>query len=317
MTGYEFLTKDDKGTFQKFMAHWFEQMVNQQKGPDALYHYTSGHGLLGIIERKNIWATAIQFLNDSKEFTACLGIMDELLTDRLSKKDSVVLKILQEHIRSEMASKSPELLNIENVSNHFVACFSTKRDKLSQWRGYGGQHSGYAVKFDISKLHKLSKSFGGLLAPCIYKKQMQHDFSVDLFNWIEKIYTDSMGRGLMRPAVTVAEQCVREVSSHLLWILPMLKDEGFDEEHEWRILVLRSGADIGDLKFRVKDRAIIPYIELDLTQGQDDGKAPITEVMVGPTGEKDLSALAVWAALQKLKMPEILVSKSTIPFRIL
>ena len=35
--------------------------------PAVLYHYTSPSGLAGIVERTQLWATDVRFLNDSQE----------------------------------------------------------------------------------------------------------------------------------------------------------------------------------------------------------------------------------------------------------
>lgn len=35
--------------------------------PTVLYHYTSQVGLLGILQKKELWATQIQYLNDCED----------------------------------------------------------------------------------------------------------------------------------------------------------------------------------------------------------------------------------------------------------
>ncbi len=35
--------------------------------PEILYHYTNESGLLGILQSRHLWATAIEYLNDSAE----------------------------------------------------------------------------------------------------------------------------------------------------------------------------------------------------------------------------------------------------------
>ena len=45
--------------------------------PPRLYHYTSQEGLLGILSSKTLWATRIQYLNDSTEFAYTLALLQK------------------------------------------------------------------------------------------------------------------------------------------------------------------------------------------------------------------------------------------------
>ena len=49
--------------------------------PEILYHYTGQKGLLGIIGKKEIWASHTQYLNDQREFRHAM----ELVRDELSQ----------------------------------------------------------------------------------------------------------------------------------------------------------------------------------------------------------------------------------------
>src|SRR5215469_16252150 len=50
--------------------------------PDCLYHYTDQLGLLGIIEKRELWATKVQYMNDSTEF----GLAVELAKTRIKAR---------------------------------------------------------------------------------------------------------------------------------------------------------------------------------------------------------------------------------------
>lgn len=43
----------------------FERLIG---APEYLYHYTSSHGVNGILNNKVVWASVLHFLNDSKEW---------------------------------------------------------------------------------------------------------------------------------------------------------------------------------------------------------------------------------------------------------
>ena len=48
--------------------------------PDGeLYHYTSMRGLQGIVGGRSLWATNIEFFNDSNEFSYGQGIITPIV----------------------------------------------------------------------------------------------------------------------------------------------------------------------------------------------------------------------------------------------
>ena len=46
---------------------------------NTLYHYTSQKGLLGILKDQKIWATHVQYLNDSTEFHFAIDLARSVL----------------------------------------------------------------------------------------------------------------------------------------------------------------------------------------------------------------------------------------------
>ena len=57
------------------------QEILSRRPPEILYHYTSQEGLLGIICKKEMWASHTQYLNDQREFRHAI----ELVRDELSR----------------------------------------------------------------------------------------------------------------------------------------------------------------------------------------------------------------------------------------
>jgi hypothetical protein len=122
--------------------------------PDGLlYHYTTQTGLLGIIGRKQIWATHTQYLNDSREFSHALQVVrDELEAYRSSHQAEVDMENIAIHgtpLPFELGSHHGNVDRIlegmiQNVDtsarcesiNVCVASFSENGDSLSQWRAY-------------------------------------------------------------------------------------------------------------------------------------------------------------------------------------
>jgi hypothetical protein len=105
---------------------------------DLIYHYTGLEGLQGILEKKQLRATDVEFLNDTSEATFARHKLDELLAMETKARfpRPEALKVFQVAWRSII--KDPPRL--------FVACFCINGDPLSQWRGYG--RGGYSIGFD-------------------------------------------------------------------------------------------------------------------------------------------------------------------------
>jgi hypothetical protein len=56
-------------------------LLNEQPNR-PLFHYKSVNGLYGILGSRSLWASAIQYLNDSLEFKHALGVAREYLYRR-------------------------------------------------------------------------------------------------------------------------------------------------------------------------------------------------------------------------------------------
>src|ERR687896_1827244 len=118
----------------------------------TLYHYTTQAGLLGILTSKSIWASEIQFLNDTTEFRTALDAVGTELGTRLNDLDSKEARVRGEAIFREFT--------VLEETSVFVLALTEKGDDLSQWRAYGGTHSGFALGFDIDKLTTLAAEHG-------------------------------------------------------------------------------------------------------------------------------------------------------------
>ena len=109
--------------------------------PSVLWHYTSAPGLLGILESASVFATQLACLNDVSELRYAVSQVRaamQTLRPRMVGEDPDKDFIFDLFDRSVTLDTVP-------TSDIYVACFSRKRDDLSQWRAYGGGENGYAV----------------------------------------------------------------------------------------------------------------------------------------------------------------------------
>ena len=106
--------------------------------PSILYHYTTPAGLLGIVEKKEIWASHTQYLNDQREFRHAVGIIEEEI--------AAMKKMHQHDKHQELLDEMASVLKDSESMNVCVCSLSEERDILSQWRAYGGG-AGFSIGF--------------------------------------------------------------------------------------------------------------------------------------------------------------------------
>ena len=132
---------------------------------DALFHYTTANGLIGIFQDGEIWSTAYYCANDESELAVGQGILTPLFREesyRLREENDPRVEVFRQ--------RGTDILNFaDKFEKHisaialnslcaFITCFCKPRSKedfhhglLSQWRGYGSD-GGYALQFSRNKL---------------------------------------------------------------------------------------------------------------------------------------------------------------------
>jgi hypothetical protein len=122
-----------------------------EKPTRTLYHYTSLHGLQGIVESRSMWATEIRYLSDAKELVQTLEIFLSAIRIRYQTSDAT---------KRELFQQLETWLRDRLVSGHlvFFSSFTEEGNLLSQWRGYSPLGEGVSLGFDPQHLRKLLKS---------------------------------------------------------------------------------------------------------------------------------------------------------------
>lgn len=159
---------------------------------DLLYHYTDHHGLVGIIENRELWATNLGCLDDLSEFKHGLDfvrsmrdqMIEELISDRPlndSEKDTAkqILKLIIRKAEESYLRHDPaEYLFTFSLfdSRRYDASRPMEGDpgdNLQQWRAYRKGGLGYCIGFDRDLLEsKVTEEAAALqttfCGKCIY-----------------------------------------------------------------------------------------------------------------------------------------------------
>jgi len=282
------------------MRHSVLTEILTRQPPDVLYHYTTQAGLLGIIRKKEIWATHTQYLNDRREYLHAIELVQQEIKLRIEKAEDEIIKTTLEEMREA-------LYGIENT-NVCVCSFSEVKDSLSQWRAYGEGMSGFAIGFSGGSLAEVFTQQQFYLVPCLYSQIEQVSLVRALVDEVlqENLERDIGGKELFVPPGG-------NLWTYLDRYGPILKDATFSEEKEWRIITKPLMCTFDRFDYRQGKSMLIPYYRLPLADSQ--GRLQIEDVVIGPTPHVEQSKHSLVSFLMSQGLLQVSVSDSAVPYR--
>jgi hypothetical protein len=196
--------------------------------PPLLYHYTSVTGFEGIVTSKSIWASAAQFLNDTKEYKLAMDIARRHIA---ALQEREVLNRDRAKLLGYLHDQCERMEDLEVC----IFSLSVEGDLLSQWRGYCPPNGGYSIGFVGADLREVMTAQGGILAPCVYEIDLQ-----------ERLVAEALAPVLGRlPAAMpddeaeielLSDRFATDLFAQLILVAPLIKHHSFVEEGEWRLI---------------------------------------------------------------------------------
>ena len=272
--------------------------------PHRLYHYTSADGLAGILASRVVWASAVQFLNDAREFRLAIDIAEGVLAQRAKAADSAPLRALLSYYHHRVSIAATRTVCVFSLSE--------EPDLLSQWRGYCPSSGGYSLGLSGPDLKSQAAAHGCQLAKCVYDPEEQRRLvweAVESFLALlphDEIpgggealdhFADLWGPGLFHRVAQVA---------------PLIKHYSFSEEKEWRIIWTDTESDLA-LQFRPARSMFVPYVSVPIVGV--DGRFPTFDVVVGPMPHQQLAHDSLTGYLMSKELNWGLLSTSCTPYR--
>ncbi|WEK03899.1 MAG: hypothetical protein P0Y65_17150 [Candidatus Devosia phytovorans] len=303
-----FFGTDDNG--DRRLAHRGRRENVFGHGTD-LYHYTSLSGLKGIVEENGFWASDNRFLNDTEENLEGLRLARDTLghasrRSRISGFASILEGVL-------------EKLSSPQEFGNFVACFSTSRDDLGQWRGYAA--GGLCLVLAKPGDGEVPVFFGPEQMPykAIYDGRQKRVLLLSIIRRFELQYgLDVVAMGDRMPRAHDGHY-VDYLSEAIAAGILGFKHEAFKQEAEVRIVLSHRQADLydGGLRFRIGPTGIIPYLRTGDHNGskKHGGRLPLKEVVVGPSPRQTLTAHSVETFLRYKGYSATKVTLSGVPYR--
>ena len=255
--------------------------------PPALYHYTTGNGLIEIIKSGELWSTQVNCLNDASEFLYTMARLQERAETLLASTQTPDIKFLLETIITGL--KRP----LRGLLPWFVACFTEDGDDLSQWRGYGGGEGGYSIEFDAVYLRNMPHLKQVLLGKIEYDEVKQNAFFDDLLKHTISFFLD----GIEKQRAPTIEEWSKEFlacwSLYIEFFAPLIKHPKFMEEREWRLLYALDAEAIPRMRYLQRSSMLTKHVPIRLMMKCGNPRLPLKSVVVGPCRHIDISRRSV------------------------
>jgi hypothetical protein len=289
------------------------QLPPRQTG---LHHYTTLETTQKILESDNIRLSHAEYSNDQREMEEAKRVITACLSASTLPAGFIAA------VTAGFANAAPHL-------DANIFCMSTgSPDILSQWRAYGQDGRGATITLAFSHLADYTYHLPGLrINPVFYDPMIQRSL-------VDSI----LAAGNVRHAGG-DPTAVDATIAALVFTTPLMKDVGFAEEQEWRLIFMPpSGAPQPTLKFYPRRDFLAPYVELqdlwfkvrpalleidELRRHIPINKRmlpsgnpliPATDIIVGPSGHQPLNERTMSKVLAQCGRTCNL-GKSTIPYR--
>ncbi len=232
-----------------------------QSTPKLLYHYTSIDSLCSMLNgyREQIsmgklifWASSIFSMNDPREMTHGAEVLGILLP--------ALEKIFNIPTENSLDINNLDIKKVLNDTKKtpFVLSFSASKDDLGMWTLYGDNGCGISMIFSNEiELDPETNLKNTSIVKVNYNK------GIDNYPNLREIFNEGIIEWSGYNEVEKIKECKERTLSKLFTQLcPYIKSEAYKNENEYRICF--ANVPYKSVKFRTKNKSIIPYIEVPL-----------------------------------------------------
>lgn len=282
-----------------------EQKEDKKKESEYFYHYTTQNTLCCMLNKYRedkdqgnliFWASSIFTMNDPQEMKHGVEVFKVLVPFNENFYD-----ILPEE-RLNIDSFDSDKILMDQKHTPFVISFSANRDDLAMWALYGDGGRGIVLKFS-----KDLESSSSAIIDAQKPENVYYGKGSDRIQSIFQIYNEGLIKQKDCKNEEEKTRC-REKNLSKLYarICPFIKTESYRNENESRL----SYCDVpnGLVKFRIRNRSVIPYIEVPIPIKY------LEEVVVGPCCS-ELAKNSIRFLLDSCGLQRIDISESKIPYR--
>lgn len=313
------------------------------KLPGIVYHYCSVETFYNIVLHHTLRLSDIEKSNDFMEkkwaINQCLLHIEHHIEQREFAGDRKKSRELLEQLRIQFGQFNTMIL---------ACCFSSVRDLLSQWRGYGDNGSGVCIGFDarMTFQHAFQRA-----SQYFHFSSEERHLPTELFFHNVKYTTSEIENSILtlfHSYLTMTTQQLPLNSAALDLVkliypaLPFFKMRSFCEEREWRCVYYpnlpappysfehftetrfknilstqrrRKQVDhfnLQELNYRLRGDNLVPYRDLDF---RDLPEPFIKNITIGPKCPLDRETVKLFLALNGMPVPLDEIYKSEASYR--
>lgn len=260
-----------------------------------IFHYTDLHGLKGIIESNSLWATHFSFLNDSNELIHGMNCLENALQYLQNDFSPKTLQFIQQALTHFKMHRAAHVYNIS---------FCLQPDLLSQWRGYGSTQ-GVCLEFDDAELFASLElaQYQTFKNRVIYTKENSTvEARAEILTFFHQPEVQAAINADVMHEIIQATKLAHSLP-------PFFKNDGFQEEQEFRMVVLPEEPFEG-VNFRVNGSGLVPYL---IIKSKD--KLPLKSIRIGPSSNRAMMKEGISFLLLSKGYRNTKISFTETPFR--
>lgn len=270
------------------MFGYLMEDFRQNGVPDFLYQYTDVSALGGIIEHDKLWATHYRYLNDKKELEHGLHLASSFAKESLdigNYKGELIKSFLRDLTLIFEDAEQNKRLPLEGTDVYSIS-FTTEKDLLSQWRGYGKKYKSVCIGFNCNEISSdlTTPNCSYHLRKVVYDPEKQKELvygylsrGCEVVKTFEENYNEE---NFIKLKI--------DIFTGLVELILCFKEACWSEEKEWRILAVSQKDGYEDVSFRESDYGLVPYMKLPLFKNGNALEA-MFEIML-PKSENYLRA---------------------------
>ena len=267
-----------------------------------MYHFTDCGGLIGVFERKTLWASLATALNDPSEVTYGLDLARELFRNETVSATNFTF----DSVEKLLATKAAE-------SRAYIISFCQNLSLAGQWLHYGRSGSGVAVGFYPRKLKHAPYE----LFPIVYEEPEQIDVIGRIVRSMDALLGQLLSTIDAEPQERLVSAAATIVADTLWKTFPKLKHPSFAAEHEWRLIAYETGGPVGpdderptgETYFRASAGRVVPYKKVVFED------FPAFEVVLGASCPMRPADLGVLVLMEEKLGAKLTVRMSDVPVR--
>ena len=300
-----------------------------------IFHYCSLETFYSIIESNCFWLSHPKFMNDISEYKYSIRTTKKCLcqyNQKIPANDAS--KQLLSQIESSIDEYESGFKGFDEDKYeklYFFTCFTSDGDNLPMWIIYRGKNIGLSIELDffdkdyfVSSNQKESKEHSPFLgSPVIFAdieyKEDKIRETISIFLDHIRNYYNSQQTMFYNNQKLIDKIVSEEIAKYLINISSYLKNSNFSYEKETRLLLITY--EQKDVKFRVRDKFIVPYIEFPLDNNKQKFNKPIIpikSITISPNAEEPelvIASIRAYLNHKGYNINKIKIDQSTIPYK--